>query len=298
MERKKASDYPQELLYLLENFNHGFISRREFLDRAAKYAVGGLTAAALLENLSPNYALGQQIPATDPRIKAEYATAPSPQGNGNIRGYLARPANATGKLPGIVIVHGASGLNPHIEDVARRFAAENYMAFAPDGNTTVGGNPEGTVPAGEAQLRKVDAAKLIEDFIAAARWVKSRSDCTGQIAVLGFCYGGNVANTLAVRMPELNVAVPYYGTAPAAADVPKIKAAVLVHHGSLDTRLVSAWPAYEAALKENKIRYEGYVYDKANHAFFNDSGARYDEAASKLSWQRTLAFLNKYLRTS
>ena len=294
----KPSDYPQELWYLIENFNHGIISRREFIDKAAKYAVGGMTAAALLDSLSPNYALGQQIPANDSRIKAEYATVPSPQGNGSIRGHLARPANATGKLPAIVIVHGASGLNPHIEDVARRFAAENYMAYAPDGNTSVGGNPEGTVPSGEAQLRKVDPEKLIQDFIASARWLKARNDCTGQIAVLGFCYGGGVANTLAVRMPDLNVAVPYYGTAPDAADIPKIKAAVLVHHASLDTRLVSAWPAYEAALKANKIRYEGYVYANANHAFYNDSGARYDDAAAKLSWQRTLAFLNKYLRTS
>jgi carboxymethylenebutenolidase len=294
----KPSDYPQEIWYLLENFNHGFISRREFLDKAARYTVGGMTAAALLDSLSPNYAFGQQIPANDSRVKSEYANAPSPQGNGTIKGYLARPANATGKLPGIVIVHGASGLNPHIEDVARRFAVENFIAYSPDGNTSVGGNPEGTVPSGEAQLRKVDPEKLIEDFIASARWVKSRSDCSGQIAVLGFCYGGGVANTLAVRMPDLNVAVPYYGNPPEAADVAKIKAAVLVHHASLDTRLVSTWPAYEASLKQNKVRYEGYVYQNANHAFYNDSGARYDEAASKLSWQRTLAFLNKYLRTS
>lgn len=298
MERKKAADYPQELWYLLENFNHGFISRREFLDRASKYAVGGVTAAALLESLAPNYALGQQIPASDSRIKAEYATAPSPQGNGHIRGYLARPANATGKLPGIVVVHGASGLNPHIEDVARRLAVENYMAFAADGNTTVGGNPGGTVESGEAQLRKVDAAKLIEDFIAAARWLKTRSDCTGQVGVLGFCYGGGVSNTLAVRMPDLTVAVPYYGSAPAAEDVSKIKAAVLAHYAGLDTRLTSQWPGYEAALKQNHIRYEGYVYPNVNHAFYNDSGARYDEAAAKLSWQRTVTFLNKYLRSS
>lgn len=298
MKRKKATDYPQELWYLLENFNHGFISRREFLDRASKYAVGGVAAAALLESLAPNYALGQQIPSNDSRIKAEYATAPSPQGNANIRGYLARPANATGKLAGIVVVHGASGLNPHIEDVARRLAVENYMAFAADGNTTVGGNPGGTVESGEAQLRKVDAAKLIEDFIAAARWLKTRNDCTGQVGVLGFCYGGGVSNTLAVRMPDLTVAVPYYGSAPAAEDVPKIKAAVLAQYAGLDTRLTSQWPAYEAALKLNHIRYEGYVYPNVNHAFYNDSGARYDEAAAKLSWQRTMTFLNKYLRSS
>jgi carboxymethylenebutenolidase len=298
MERKKASEYPQELWHLLENLNHGFITRREFFERASKYAVGGITVAALLDTLQPNYALGQQIPATDPRIKAEYATAPSPQGNGEIKGYLARPAGGTGKFPGIVVVHGASGLNPHIEDVARRLGIEGFMAFAADGNTTVGGNPGGTVESGEGQLRKVDAAKLIEDFIAAARWLKARNDCTGQVGVLGFCYGGNVANTLAVRMPDLTVSVPYYGQAPAAADVSKIKAAVLAHYAELDTRLTSQWPGYEAALKENKVRHEGYIYPKVNHAFYNDSGARYDEVAAKLSWQRTIAFLNRYMKSS
>lgn len=298
MERKRASDYPQELWQLLENLNHGFITRREFFEKASKYAVGGITVAALLEGLQPNYALGQQIPAADSRIKAEYATAPSPQGNGEIKGYLARPVSATGKIPGILVVHGASGLNPHIEDVARRLAIAGYMAFAADGNTTVGGNPVGTVESGEAQLRKVDAAKLIEDFIAATRWLKGRSDCNGQVGVLGFCYGGNVTNTLAVRMPDLAVAVPYYGQAPAAADVPKIKAAVLAHYAELDTRLTSQWSAYEAALKEHNVRHEGYIYAKVNHAFYNDSGARYDDTAAKLSWQRTIAFLNKYLKTS
>jgi carboxymethylenebutenolidase len=297
MERKKAADYPQELFYLLENLNHGFITRREFFDRASKYVVGGMTVAALLESLQPNYAFGQQVPANDNRIKAEYATAPSPQGNGEIKGYLARPATS-GKVPGILVVHGASGLNPHIEDVARRLAIAGYMAFGADGNTTVGGNPGGTVESGEAQLRKVDGAKLIEDFVAATRWLKARSDCSGQVGALGFCYGGNVTNTLAVRMPELSVAVPYYGQAPAEADVAKIKAAVLAHYGELDTRLTSQWPAYEAALKANKVRYEGYIYPKANHAFYNDSGARYDEASAKLSWERTLAFLNKYLKAS
>jgi carboxymethylenebutenolidase len=297
MDRTKASDYPQELWHLLENLNHGFITRREFFDKAAKYAVGGMTVAALLESLQPNYALAQQIPATDSRIKGEYATAPSPQGNGEIKGYLARPAGA-GKVPAILVVHGASGLNPHIEDVARRLAVEGYMAFGADGNTTVGGNPGGTVESGEAQLRKVDAAKLIEDFIAATRWLKARNDCTGQVGVLGFCYGGNVTNTLAVRMPELSVAVPYYGQAPAAADVPKIKAAVIAHYAELDTRLTSQWPAYEAALKQAGVRHEGYIYPKVNHAFYNDSGARYDDAAAKLSWQRTIAFLNKYLKAS
>lgn len=297
MERKKPADFPQELLYLFEDFRHGIISRREFLEGASRFAIGGLTAAALLESLMPNYAFAQ-VPQDDARIRAEYATAPSPRGHGSIRGYLARPANAAGRLPGVMVIHGANGLNPHIEDVARRLALENYMAFAPDGNTSVGGNPEGTVESGEAQLRKVDPAKLTEDFVAAANWLKARNDCTGRIAVIGFCFGGGTANTLAVRMPDLAAAVPFYGNAPDVADVAKIKAAVLVHHAELDKRLLAGWPAYEAALKQHNIRYEGYIYPQANHAFFNDTGPRYGEAAAKLAWQRTLTFLNRYLRST
>jgi carboxymethylenebutenolidase len=298
MDRKKATDFPQELLYLFENYAHGMISRREFLDRAKQFAVGGLTAAAILESLEPNWAMAQLVPEKDTRLKTEYAVAPSPKGNGSINGYLARPANATGKLPGVLIIHGASGLNPHIEDVARRFGLENFMAYAPDGSTSVGGNVGGDRASGEAQLRKVDPAKLTEDFVAAAGWLKARNDCTGRIAVVGYCFGGGVANTLAVRMPDLSAAVPYYGTPPEAADVAKIKAAVLVHHGELDTRLMATWPAYEAALKANKIRYEGYTYPNANHNFNQDTDVRYNEPAAKLAWQRTVAFLNKYLRES
>jgi carboxymethylenebutenolidase len=295
MERKKATDFPQELWYLVEDYNHGFISRRDFFERAGKFAVGGLTVAGLLEAMSYNFAFGQQIPKDDARIKAEYATVSSPKGNGSIRGYLARPAKATGKLPGVIVVHGESGLNPHIEDIARRLATENFMAFGPDGLTSQGGNEGGDVPSGEAKMAKVDKEKLTEDFIAATSWLKSRSDCTGKVGIIGFCMGGGVANRLAVRMPDLGAAVPYYGEPPTAAEVAKIKAAVLVHHAGLDKRLLSTWPAYEAALKENNVKYEGYVYPNVNHAFFNDSGARYDDAASKLSWQRTLAFLRKYL---
>jgi carboxymethylenebutenolidase len=295
MERKKATDFPQELWYLVEDFNHGFISRREFFERAGKFAVGGLTVAGLLEAMSYNFALGQQIPNNDARIKAEYATVPSPKGNGSIRGYLARPAKATGKLPGVIVVHGESGLNPHIEDVARRLATENFMAFAPDGLTSQGGNEGGDVPSGEAKMAKVDKDKLTEDFIAASRWLEARSDCTGKVGIVGFCMGGGVANRLAVRMSDLAAAVPYYGEPPTAPEVAKIKAAVLVHHAGLDKRLLAGWPAYEAALKANNVKYEGYVYPNVNHAFFNDSGARYDEAATKLSWQRTVAFLRKYL---
>ena len=297
MERKKASDFPQELLDLFHLYVHGDISRRGFLEGAGKFAVGGLTAAGIFEMLKPNYAWAQQVPKDDKRIRTEYATVPSPQGNGSIRGYLVRPANATGKFPAVLVIHENRGLNPYIEDVARRLGTANFVAFAPDGLTSVGGYP-GDNEKGAELFGKVDRAKMLEDFVAAAAWLKSRPESTGRLGVVGFCFGGSIANTLAVRMPDLVAAVPFYGSAPAAADVAKIKAAVLVHHGELDTRLVEAWPAYEAALKENKIRYEGYVYPKANHGFHNDTTPRYDEAAAKQAWQRTLDWFNKYLRTS
>jgi len=297
MERKRASDFPQELLDLFHLYVHGDVSRRAFLDGAGKFAVGGLTAAGIFEMLRPNYAWAQQVPKDDKRIRTEYATVPSPQGNGSIKGYLVRPANATGTFPAILVVHENRGLNPYIEDVARRLGAAHFMAFAPDGLTSVGGYP-GDDEKGGQLFGQVDRPKMTEDFAAAANWLKSRSDSTGRVGVVGFCFGGAIANALAVRMPDLAAAVPFYGAAPAAADVAKIRAAVLVHHGELDTRLVQAWPAYEAALKENKIRHQGYVYPKANHGFHNDTTPRYDEAAAKLAWQRTLDFFNKYLRAS
>ena len=296
MERMKASDFPQELLDLFHLYVHGDVSRRAFLDGAAKYAVGGLTAAAIFEMLKPNYAWAQQVPKDDKRIRTEYATVPSPQGNGSIKGYLARPA-AGGKLPAILVIHENRGLNPYVEDVARRLATANFIAFAPDALTSLGGYP-GDDEKGGAMFGKLDRAKMTEDFVAAANWLKARPDGTGRIGVTGFCFGGGVSNTLATRMPDLAAAVPYYGAAAAVEDVPKIKAAVLVHHGQLDTRLVEAWPAYEAALKANKVRYEGYVYPKANHGFHNDTTPRYDEAAAKLSWQRTLDWFNRHVRTS
>ena len=223
---------------------------------------------------------------------------PSPRrkGNGSIKGYLARPA-AGGKLPAILVIHENRGLNPYVEDVARRLATANFIAFAPDGLTSLGGYP-GDDEKGGAMFGKLDRAKMTEDFVAAANWLKARPDGTGRIGVTGFCFGGGVSNTLATRMPDLAAAAPFYGAAPPVEDVPKIKAAVLVHHGQLDTRLVEAWPAYEAALKANKVRYEGYVYPKANHGFHNDTTPRYDEAAAKLAWQRTLDWFNKYVRTS
>jgi carboxymethylenebutenolidase len=296
MERMKAQDFPQELLNLFDRYVHGDIGRREFLDGAKKFAVGGLTATAIWESLRPNYAWAQQVAKDDSRIKTEYATVPSPQGNGSIRGYLVRPANASGKLPGVLVVHENRGLNPYIEDVARRLATANFMAFAPDGLTSAGGYP-GDDEKGAKLFGQVDRLKMTEDFLAAGRWLKARGDCSGKIGVVGFCFGGGIANTLAVRMgADLAAAVPFYGAQPPAAEAAKIKAPLLLHYASLDTRINAGWPAYEEALKANHLTYTAYIYEGANHGFHNDTTPRYDEAAAKLAWQRTLDFFNKYLR--
>jgi len=300
MDRMKASDVPRELLDDLDLYVHGNMDRRTFIDRCSQYVVGGLTAAALFEALAPNYAWAEQVAKDDKRITTESATVESPQGNGTIKGYLVRPAKATAKakVPAVLVVHENRGLNPYIEDVARRLGTENFMAFAPDGLTSVGGYP-GNNEEGGALFQKVDRAKMTEDFLAAANWLRARPESTGKLGVVGFCFGGGIANTLAVRMgADLAAAVPFYGSAPPVEDVPKIKAAVLVHHGELDKRLVDGWPAYEAALKAASVRYEGYVYPGANHGFHNDTTPRYDEAAARLAWQRTIAWFNKYLRTS
>ena len=296
MERKKASEFPQELLNLFDRYVHGEIDRRAFMDGAKKFATGGVTAAAIFESLRPNYAWAVQVPKDDSRIKTGYETMPSPEGNGNIRGYLARPAHAAGKVPGVLVVHENRGLNPYIEDVARRLAVANFIAFAPDGLTSVGGYP-GDDEKGGQLFQKVDRGKMTEDFIASARWLKARSDCTGKIGVVGFCFGGGIANALAVRMgSDLSAAVPFYGGQPPAADAAKIKAPLLLQYASLDTRITGGWPAYEEALKANGVTYSAYVYEGANHGFHNDTTPRYDEAAAKLAWQRTLDWFNKYLR--
>jgi carboxymethylenebutenolidase len=296
MERKKASDFPQELLNLFDKYVHGDIDRRDFFEGAKKFAVGGLTAATIFESLRPNYAWAEQIKKDDKRVITEYVTVPSPKGNESIKGYLVRPAKAAGKLPGVLVVHENRGLNPYIEDVARRFGTENFIAFAPDGLTSVGGYP-GDDEKGGALFAKVDKPKMTEDFIAAARWLKARPDCSGKIGAVGFCFGGGIANTLAVRMgADLNAAVPFYGGQPKPEEVANIKAPLLLHYASLDTRLTGGWPAYEEALKANSVTYKGYVYEGANHGFHNDTTPRYDEAAAKLAWQRTLDFFNKYLR--
>jgi carboxymethylenebutenolidase len=296
LERKKASEFPQELLNLFDRYVHGDIVRRDFLEGAKKFAVGGWTAAAILESLRPNYAWAEQIPKEDGRIKTERVTVESPEGNKNIKGYLARPAQGSGKWPGVLVVHENRGLNPYIEDVARRLAVENFLALAPDGLTSVGGYPGDDEKGGEL-FRNVDREKMTQDFIAAARWLKGRPDCSGKIGVVGFCFGGGIANTLAVRLgSDLSAAAPFYGGQPSAADVAKIKSPLLIHYAGLDKRVNDGWPAYETALKANHVSYEEYVYENVNHGFHNDTTPRYDEGAAKLAWKRTVDFFNKNLR--
>jgi carboxymethylenebutenolidase len=299
-ERKKI---PAEAVELYSQFIHGEISRRAFFDGVKRFAVAGLTATAIVDALMPNYALGQQVSKTDERIKASYETVPSPNGHGYIRGYFVRPDSANSreetpaKLPGVIVVHENRGLNPHTEDVARRFALENFMAFAPDALSSVGGYP-GDDYKGGLLFGKLDAAKRTQDFVAAARWLKSRPDCTGQIAATGFCFGGGMANTLSVLLgAELGAAAPFYGGAPKPEDVPKIKAAILIHHGGLDKALSEAYPAQEAELKKNSIRYEGHIYPNSVHGFFNDATPeRYNKVAAQQAWTRTIEWFNQYAR--
>jgi carboxymethylenebutenolidase len=294
MDRKKASDFPQELLNLFDGYVHGGISRRQFLDRAQKFAVGGLTAAALFGMLKPNYAWAIQVQPDDKRIKAESATVPSPQGNGSIKGYLVRPANDA-KLPVILVIHENRGLNPYIEDVARRLAVANFIAFAPDALTTLGGYPGDEDKAREL-FAKLDRAKMFEDFVASANWLKARPDGTGKLGAVGFCFGGGVVNQLAVRMgSDLSAGVPFYGTVPSPADAVKIKAPINAQYGELDTRITEGWPAFDTALAEAGVPHEGHIYKGANHGFHNDTTPRYDEAAAKEAWQRTLDWFHKYV---
>jgi carboxymethylenebutenolidase len=295
MPRKKASDFDQGLLDLFDSYVHGGIDRREFLDRAKTFAIGGLSAAALLESLSPNYALAQQVAPDDDRLETEYVEYDSPQGYGTVRALLARPAEASGKLPGVVVIHENRGLNPYIEDVARRTALAGYLALAPDGLTSLGGYP-GTDDEGRAMQRTLDRDKLLEDFIAAVKFLQSHPHCTGRVGCVGFCYGGSVSNMLAVRVPDLAAAVPFYGGQPEDEDVPKIKAPLLLHYASLDERVNAGWPAYKAALKANGVNYTAHMYEGVNHGFHNDTTPRYDEAAAKLAWQRTLDFFKEHLR--
>ena len=295
MPRKTAADFDPEVLVLFNAYAHGAIDRRGFLDKAGKYAVGGVTAAMLLEQLSPNFVEAQQVSPEDKRLKTERVSYPSPNGNAKTSGYLVRPANAAGKLPGVLVVHENRGLNPHIEDIARRVALENFMAFAPDALAPVGGYPGAEDKAREL-FQTLDRPKTAEDMVAAANYLKTRPDATGRLGVVGFCWGGGVAHTLATKMPDLSAAVPFYGGAPPPADAAKVKTALLVHLAEDDPRVNEPFAAYEPALKEAGVNYEVHRYLGTVHGFNNDTTPRYDEKAAKLAWERTVAFFNKHLR--
>jgi len=292
--RLTAADFDQELLDLYDYYAHGVISKREFLDRAAKFAVGGVTALALLDTLSPDYALAQQVAADDPDIAGSDISYDSPKGNGKVDAYLVRPKAATGRIAGVLVVHENRGLNPYIRDVARRMAKAGFMALAPDGLTSVGGYP-GNDDEGRALQRTVDGTKLMNDFFAGFEYLSARDDCTGKVGAVGFCYGGGVCNALAVAYPELAAAAPFYGRQPRAEDVPRIEAPLLLHYAELDTRINAGWPAYEAALKASGKAYTAHVYPGVNHGFHNDTTPRYDEKSAKLAEERTVAFFREHL---
>jgi carboxymethylenebutenolidase len=294
MERRTAADYPQELLNIFDQYVHGGIDRRGFLERAAKFAAGGVTAGMLLDQLSPVFAM-QQVTADDSRVKGEHVSYPSPNGNDKTNGYLVRPAHASGKLPGVLVVHENRGLNPHIEDIARRVALENYTAFAPDALAPLGGYP-GDEDRARDLFTTLDQAKTREDFVAAANWLKSRPDCTGRIGAVGFCYGGGIVNMLATRLPDLAAAVPFYGNQPSAADAAEITAPLLIHYAEHDDRINAGWPAFEAALKAHGVSYQEFTYPGTQHGFNNDTTPRYDADAATLAWSRTMEFFGKHLR--
>jgi carboxymethylenebutenolidase len=296
MPMKTAQDFDQELLILFDAYVHGGLDRRGFLERAQKFATAGMTATALLAALSPNFALGQQVAKDDKRIKTEIVSYPSSAGTGTVKGYLAKPANASGKLPGVLVIHENRGLNPHIEDIARRLALDNFIAFAPDALTPLGGYPGDEDKAREL-FAKLDQRKATEDFVAAVTWLKARDDCSGKLGVVGFCYGGGMTHTLTTRLPELNAAVPFYGNQPPVEDAAKVKTPLLIHFAAVDERINASWPAYEAALKAAGANYTAYKYPGTQHGFNNDTTPRYDAAAAKLAWERTVAFFNKQLRT-
>ena len=295
MQRKTAADFDQELLILFDAYVHGGIDRRGFLERAQKFAVGGVTASMLLASLSPNFAAAQVVPKDDKRLKTEMLTYASPAGSGSMKGYLAMPANATGKLPGILVVHENRGLNPHIEDITRRLALDNFIAFAPDALTPLGGYPGDEDKAREA-FAKLDQAKTREDFLAAAKVLKERPECSGKYGAVGFCFGGGMVHFLSTRLPDLAAGVPFYGNHPAVEDAAKVKAPLLIHFAAVDERINAAWPGYEAALKAAGARYTAHQYPGTQHGFNNDTTPRFDAAAAKLAWDRTLAFFGQHLK--
>lgn len=294
MTRMTAKDFAPELLELYDFYAHGRITKREFLDRAGKFAVGGVTAVMLLNMLGPNYALAQQVAVDDSGIVAERVSYPSPDGHGTVNAYMVRPAGVEGKLPAVLVVHENRGLNPYIEDVARRVAKAGFMALAPDGLTSVGGYP-GNDDAGRELQSQVDPEKLMNDFFAGVEWLLAHEASSGRVGVTGFCYGGGVANACAVAFPELAGAVPFYGRQPAEADVAKIQCPLLIHYAELDDRVNEGWPAYEAALNAAGVTYEAFIYPGVNHGFHNDTTPRYDAAAAELAWQRTVDFFKANL---
>jgi carboxymethylenebutenolidase len=297
MEQKTAADFDPQVLILFDAYVHGALDRRGFLDKAAKYAVGGVTATMLLDSLNPRFAQAQQVAKDDARLKTEYVSFPSPQGTGTMKGYFARPAKAAGKLPGVLVVHENRGLNPHIEDIARRLALDNFVAFAPDALTPLGGYPAAGEDAARELFGKLDQAKTREDMVAAAGFLKGHAESTGRVGVVGFCYGGGIANFLATRVPDLGAAVPFYGGPPATEEVARIKAPLLIHYAGVDERINAAWPAYEAALKAAGVNYTMHMYAGTQHGFNNDTTPRYDKAAATEAWTRTVAFFNTHLRT-
>jgi len=296
MERKTAADFDPDVLILFDAYVHGHIDRRGFLDKARKYAVNGVTAAMLLDMLSPKFAEAQQVAKDDARLRTEYLPYPSPQGNATTRGYLVRPANATGRLPGVVVVHENRGLNPHIEDVARRLALANFVTFAPDALAPLGGYPASGEDEARQLFGQLDQTKTREDMVAAAAFLKARPECTGRVGAVGFCWGGGTVNMLATRIPDLGAGVPFYGSSPSAEDAAKIKAPMLIQYAENDQRINASWPAYEAALKAAGVSYQMHMYPGTQHGFNNDTTPRYDEAAARLAWERTVAFFNSQLR--
>ena len=294
MQRLTADDFDPDVLVLFDKYVHGAIDRRGFLDGAARYTVGGMTAAMILNALSPKFAEAQQVPKDDKRLTAAYVEYPSPEGNGKMRGYLVRPADKKGKLPGIVVGHENRGLNPHIEDIARRLALDGFMAFAPDALFPLGGYPGDEDKAREL-FGKLDQPKTRQDFVAAVSWLKAHKECTGKVGAVGFCFGGSIVNMLATQVPDLAAAAPFYGGQPKAEDVAKIKAPLLIHYAGKDERVNAGWPAYEEALKANKVRYEAFIYPEVQHGFNNDTTPRYDKPAADLAWKRTVEFFTKNL---
>ena len=287
--RLTSQDFDQELLILFDAYVHGGIDRRGFLDKAQRFAKAGMTAAGLLAALSPDFALGQQVKPEDARLKTEWVTIDSPAGSGKVRGYLARPASAgTSKLPVVLVIHENRGLNPHIEDIARRLALDGFMAFAPDALTPLGGYP-GDEDKARAAFATLDQAKTREDFLASVAWLRARNDGNGKLGAVGFCYGGGIVHWLATRLPDLNAAVPFYGNTPAPEEAAKVKAPLLVQLAAVDERINAAWPAYEAALKAAGVKHVAYQYPNTQHGFNNDTTPRYDAAAAKLAWERTVA---------